>query len=350
MTRPTTYAVLGYGYWGPNLVRNIHAVPDAAAKWVCDLDGKRRDAAKKAFPNVAVTSAMEDVLGDPEVDVVIVSTPVSSHRKLAFAALDAGKHVFVEKPLAKTEADCRDLIAAAESKGLTLAVGHTFVYAGAVRKLKELLDRGVVGDLLYIDSVRTNLGPYRSDVNAIWDLATHDLSIFDYLLGGALPLSVSAVGKAVLGNVEDFAYLSLWYPNDVLVHVHVNWFAPVKLRQMLIAGRKSMLVFDDNEVSEKVRVYDKGGEVQNGAAQQEARVLFRTGDVLLPKFDAREPLFMELCDVNEAVRTGRAPAADGYAGLRIVKILEATARSLAEGGRPIAVAEDVAPLSVANAH
>jgi predicted dehydrogenase len=334
------YAVVGYGYWGPNIVRNLHSVPNAAVKWVCDLDAQRRKAAEKVFPNVRLTAAFEDVLNDPEVDVVVISTPVISHRRLALAALHAGKHVFIEKPLAKTVEECRELLAVADSKHLMLAVGHTFVYAGAVRKLKELLDGGAVGELLYVDSVRTNLGPYRSDVNAVWDLATHDLSILDYLLDGTLPLSVAAVGKAVLGDVEDFAYLTLWYPNDLLAHIHVNWFAPVKLRQMLIAGRKSMLVFDDNEVSEKVRMYDKGGEMLGRDAEYEARVQFRTGDVLLPKLDTREPLFIELCDINEAVRTGSVPVGDASAGLRVVQILEGATRSLSENGRPVDVVAD----------
>jgi predicted dehydrogenase len=329
----TTYAVVGYGYWGPNIVRSLHAVPNAAVKWVCDLDATRLESAQKVFPDVRTTAALSEVLGDPEVDAVVISTPVSAHRKLAGVALAAGKHVFVEKPLASTAHECRELITAAESKGLTLAVGHTFVYAGAVQRIKELVDAGVVGELLYLDSVRTNLGPYRSDVNAIWDLATHDLSIFDYVLDGALPVSVSAVGKVLLGEVEDFAHLTLWYPGNLLAHIHVNWFAPIRQRPMLIVGNKSMIVFDDNEPAEKVRIYDKGGEVVD-RVHGNVRVRFRTGDVLLPKHDLGEPLLKELTSFNQAVRTGTRPVSDAHSGLRIVQILEAANRSLKEGGRP----------------
>ena len=338
MTKPAnTFAVVGYGYWGPNIVRNLHAIPDATVKWVCDLDSGRHAAVEKAFPTVKATSDLQSVLSDPDVDAIVVCTPVRAHHAVAVAALEAGKHVFVEKPLARTERECREIIELARAKGRKLAVGHTFIYSGAVRKLKDLLDEGVVGRPLYLDSVRTNLGPYRGDVNALWDLATHDIAIFDYLTNGALPTSVSATGKAVLGDVEDFAYVSLRYPGGLPAHIPGNGFAPVKTREMLVVGDKKMVVYDANEATEKIRIYDKGGEATPAGLNGERQVRFRSNGAVIPKLDGTEPLFAELADFNAAILTNAEPKSDGESGLRIVKVLEAASRSLAAAGEAVTI-------------
>jgi predicted dehydrogenase len=337
-------AVVGYGYWGPNLVRNFWEVPDARLVSVCDLKPERLAGVQGRYPAVEITSNFNDILNDTRIDAVAIATPVFSHFDLALRALQAGKHVFVEKPMASTSEQAARLVDEAEKRGLVLAVDHTFIHTGAVRKMRELVDDGV-GDVYYYDSVRVNLGLFQHDVSVIWDLAVHDLSIMDYVLPYK-PVAVSAAGVShVEGEPENIAYLNLFFSNTVIAHVHVNWLAPVKVRRTLVGGSKKMIVYDDLEPSEKIKVYDKGitlnGNGQgngNGDKRYQMLVGYRTGDMWAPQLDMREALGVELREFVGCVQQRKSPIADGHAGLRVVRILEAATQSLAERGRVIELA------------
>jgi predicted dehydrogenase len=249
---------VGCGYWGPGLVRNFYENDLVELKYICDLQPERLAKLKKRYPTVIATTQYSDLLNDPELDAIAVATPVDSHYKLAKAALEAGKSVLVEKPMCTTSQQCLDLVATAEDRGLTLMVDHTFVYHPAVRQIKEIIDRGELGKILYFDSTRVNLGLFQSDVNVIWDLAPHDLSMIDFLLGQT-PISVSAFGSCHAGNdIEDIAYISLEFEDNLIAHLNVSWLSPVKLRHVMIGGTKKMILFDDLQPAEKIRVYDKG--------------------------------------------------------------------------------------------
>jgi predicted dehydrogenase len=332
-------AVIGYGYWGPNLVRNFALLDDANVVAVCDRSADRLAIVERLYPAVRTYRDVEQVLADPEVDAVVVATPVSTHFELALAALTAGKHVLVEKPITQTSAEARQLIDEAERRGLTLMVDHTFVYTSAVRKISELLENGSLGRLLYFDSVRVNLGLFQHDVSVLWDLAVHDLSIMDYLIGVS-PTQVAATGIShVEGAPENIAYLTCFFEHDLLAHFHVNWLAPVKVRQTMICGSKQMIVYDDIEASEKVKVYDKGvtlGESQEEVLYQQ-KVGYRTGDMWAPRIDAVEALLVEAQHFIECIRTGAKPNTPGEAGLRVVSILEAATTSMRLRGQPVAL-------------
>jgi predicted dehydrogenase len=332
-------AVVGYGYWGPNLVRNFAETPGAQLLWVCDLKKDRLGAVQMRYPTVQITDDFDEVLRDPRVDAIAIATPVFAHYKLAMQAMMAGKHVFVEKPMASTSEEARRMVEEANRRGLILAVDHTFIHTGAVRKMREIIETGL-GDVYYYDSVRVNLGLFQHDVSVVWDLAVHDLSIMDYVLPEK-PVAVSATGMGhVAGEPENIAYLTLFFESKLIAHIHVNWLAPVKVRRTLIGGSNKMIVYDDLEPSEKIKVYDKGitlngNAEQNGDKVYEMRVGYRTGDMYAPQLDMTEALGRELKQFVDCVTNKTQPLADGHAGLRVVRILEAATQSLAQRGRVI---------------
>lgn len=332
-------AVVGYGYWGPNLVRNFAETPGANLIWVCDLKKERLGPVQLRYPTVQITDDFDEVLRDPRVHAIAIATPVSAHYMLAMKAMMAGKHVFVEKPMASTSEEARRMVDEAARRGLILAVDHTFIHTGAVRKMREIIDSGL-GDMYYYDSVRVNLGLFQHDVSVIWDLAVHDLSIMDYVLPEK-PVAVSATGMGhVMGEPENIAYLTLFFESKLIAHIHVNWLAPVKVRRTLVGGSNKMIVYDDLEPSEKIKVYDKGitlnGDVeQNGDKVYQMRVGYRTGDMYAPQLDMTEALGRELKQFVDCVAENTQPLADGHAGLRVVRILEAATQSLAQRGRVI---------------
>ena len=336
-------AVVGYGYWGPNLVRNFCEVADAQLVCVCDQRKERLAAVQARYPAVSVTDDFNDVLSDPQVHAVAIATPVSTHFRLALSALMAGKHVLVEKPMTATAEEARRLVDEAARRNLVLAVDHTFIHTGAVRKMRELASDGL-GEIYYYDSVRVNLGLFQHDVSVLWDLAVHDLSIMDYVLP-ARPVAVSATGISHVANEpENIAYLNLFFDSNLIAHIHVNWLAPVKVRRTLVGGSSKMIVYDDLEPSEKIKVYDRGitlnGNPQkNGEKVYQMLVGYRTGDMWAPKLDTSEALGTELRQFIDCIRTGGTPCADGQAGLRVVRILEAASQSLAQRGRLIELQE-----------
>ena len=331
--------VIGCGYWGPKLVRNFSDVPGARVTTICDLDRDRLADVRARYPWVRATTRANELIGATDVDAVVVATPVSSHYDLASRALAAGKHVLVEKPLATSAVQAERLVEEAARRRLVLLVDHTFVYTGAVRKIRDLLAGEGVGEVLYYDSVRIDLGPYRHDVNVLWDLAAHDLSILDYLLG-AQPRAVSATGaRHLAGGTETVAYITLFFDDSLIAHVHANWLAPVKVRSLLIGGREKMIVYNDLEPIEKVRVYDKGIVVNDDPdSVYQMRVGYRTGDMWAPRVDPTEALRTEAAHFLRCVSDGEPPMSGGDAGLRVVRILEATSQSLAAHGGPVVLA------------
>ena len=331
-------AVIGYGYWGPNLVRNFSWLENTHVKYVCDLDESRLQKVGTMFPNVEITTTdYKKVLNDSSIDAVAISTPVQTHYPLAKAALEAGKHVLLEKPMTDDVKQGEELIELAESKNLTLMVDHTFLYTGAVRKMKELIESGDIGDVYYFDSVRVNLGLFQNDVNVLWDLAPHDLSIMRYLIDKP-PVSVSATGVAhVNEGMENIAYMTVYYADTTIAHFHVNWLSPIKVRQALIGGSEKMIVYDDMENTEKVKVYDKGIEIKpdDKDALYNTLIQYRTGDMYAPKLDGREALKVECQHFAECVNERKKPITDGRFGLDIVKMLAAAQTSMKEQGRII---------------
>jgi predicted dehydrogenase len=337
-SEPIRIGVIGYGYWGPNLVRNFAEVPGAQMAVVSDLSPDRLAQVSSRYPAVRTTTDVQDLLSDPTVDAVVIATPVRTHFSLAMRALEAGKHVLVEKPMAETSEQGRILIETADRLGLTLMVDHTFVYTGAVRKIRELVDNGRLGRLYYYDSVRVNLGLFQHDVNVLWDLAVHDLAIMDYILAKQ-PHSVAATGAAhIAGKPVNTAYLTCFFEDSLIAHFHVNWLAPVKIRRTLIGGEKEMVVYDDLEPSEKIKVYDKG--ISLNADSEDAYKLmvgYRAGDMYAPQLSMTEGLRVEALHFLDCIRNKQRPISDGRAGLRVLRILEAANESLADSGRPVAL-------------
>lgn len=330
--------VIGHGYWGPNLVRNFAESNDAELVAVSDLRTERLVKMRKRYPVVRATTDHRELLTDATIDAVAIATPVSTHFGLAMEALEAGKHVLVEKPLAARSDQAQRLIATAERRGLVLMVDHTFVYTGAVRKIRELVSGDTLGEIYYYDSVRVNLGLFQHDVNVIWDLAVHDLSIMDYVIPYR-PCAVSATGlRHFNGGTEDIAYLTMFFDNSLIAHVHVNWLAPVKLRRTLIGASRKMVVYDDLEQVEKVKVYDKGITVNNHLSEDKVMQLmvgYRTGDMLAPQVDVTEALRTEVDHFLRCIEKNEQPITDGAAGLRVVRILEAATESMQAQGRPV---------------
>lgn len=335
--------VIGYGYWGPNLLRNFAEVPGAQVWAVSDLRPERLAMAHARYPAITVTTDCQALIADPAIEAVVIMTPVSTHFDLALKALQAGKHVLVAKPLAGSSAQVEVLIGEAERRGLTLMVDHTFIYTGAVRRIKELVDSGSLGRLYYYDSVRVNLGLFQHDVNVLWDLAVHDLSIMDYVLG-ELPTAVAATGAAhIPGQPVNMAYLTCFFDENLIAHHHVNWLAPVKVRRTLICGDRQMIVYDDLEPSEKVKVYDKGVTLNGGPERiLESLIGYRTGDMWAPQLSLTEGLRVEAQHFLECIRQRSWPLSDGRAGLRVVRILEAATQSLAHRGMPVELPEEPA--------
>jgi predicted dehydrogenase len=331
----TTVGVIGCGYWGPNLLRNFAENEAAQLRWICDLDDARLTSMGRRYPAARTTNDYQTLLADPELDAVAVVTPVATHFAMAKEALLANKHVLVEKPLTATASQAEELIQLAADKRRTLMVDHTFVYTGAVRKMKDILTSGELGDLLYFDSVRINLGLFQRDINVLWDLAPHDLSIMDYLIERQ-PEAVSALGSChIEQGIESIAYLMMMFPGDFIAHFHFNWLAPVKIRRTLIAGSRKMILYDDIEPTEKVRVYDKGvttNRIGDREADYQTLVSYRTGDVWAPRLDATEALRYVVAEFIDSIRTARKPLTDGTAGLRIVRLLEAAQQSIKNGG------------------
>lgn len=330
--------VIGYGYWGPNLVRNFAEVSGSRIVAVSDLRPERLALVENRYPTVKATTDYRELLADPGIDAIAIVTPVSTHFELAMQALRAGKHVLVEKPLAATSEQAVRLIEEADRQSRVLMVDHTFVYTGAVRKIRELLKRNDLGDLYYYDSARINLGLFQHDVNVIWDLAVHDVSIMDYLLSSE-PCGISATGVShVPGEPENIAYITIFFPNNLIAHIYVNWLAPVKIRRTIIGGSQKMIIYDDLEPSEKVRVYDKGIIVDNNQESVYQMLIgYRTGDMWAPQLDVTEALHTAVTHFIRCIEDGQRPITDGAAGLRVVQLLEAASRSMAARGRPVEV-------------
>ena len=323
--------VIGYGYWGPNIVRNLSNVDGCEVVAIADSVATARMRAHKAHPSIKITAESSEVTGSAEIDAVAIVTPVWTHYELAKAALENGKHVFVEKPFTNSSAKAEELIELAEKKNLRIMVDHTFLFTGAVKKIHELIQDGSVGKLYYYDATRVNLGLFQHDVNVLWDLAAHDLSIMDHLIGAA-PEAISATGQSHLNSCEDVAYMTVYFPEKVLAHINANWLSPVKVRTTLIGGEKRMLVWNDLEADEKVKIYDKGVKINNREGVYELLVSYRSGDMWAPHLEAGEALNRELSYFADCVSNGKAPFNDGRAGLRIVRMLEAASQSIAKRG------------------
>jgi predicted dehydrogenase len=323
-------AVVGLGYWGPNLVRNFSASDRVEEVLCCDLDPHRVKQLVTKFPHVKAVESYEEIL-KTDCDAVAIATPISRHYTMGMQALRHGKHILVEKPMAVNSRECEEMIRCAEEHDRVILVDHTFLYTGAVRKMKEIVTRGDVGDVYYFDSVRVNLGIFQHDVNVIWDLAPHDLSILDFVLGKR-PSAVSAVGVNHYNHMEDVAYLTVHFGEKMMAHVHVNWLAPVKIRRILVGGSKKMILYDDMEPSEKVKVYDSGVKVVTREGIYKTLVEYRTGDMFAPKVDQSEALSLVVDDFLTAIESRRRPTADGETGLRVVRVLEAAERSVRQHG------------------
>lgn len=322
-------AVVGLGYWGPNLARNISACKGLELAALCDRDEARLEEIGAGFPAARRTAALDDVIGDPTIEAVFIAVPLAHHFAIAAAALRAGKHVFVEKPLAQTSAEAAELVALAERQQRVLMVDHIFVYTGAVQMMAKLVQGGAIGRPLYYDSVRVNLGLFQSDCNVLWDLAVHDVAIFDHVFGEA-PVHLSAFGVKHGGtNQESIAHLTAFFPSGMIAHIHVSWLAPVKIRKVLVGGDAKMIVYDEVEPDEKLKIYDRGltmtGSPENALAM---KVDYRMGDVSVPKLDRTEALRTAIAHFRDCVREGRTPITDGRAGLRAVRVLEAADRAI----------------------
>lgn len=329
-------AVVGCGYWGPNLVRNFWESDETELRWVCDLVPERLVNIRKRYPAVNLTNSLEEVLADPKVDGVCIATPSHTHFALAKQVLEADRHVLVEKPLCDSSEKVEQLIELAEQRKKVLMVDHTFLYNPAVRAIREILDSGRLGKLLYFDSTRVNLGLFQRDVNVLWDLAVHDLAIMDYLIHDRKPVAISATGIAhVSGQPENMAYLTCFYEDNLVAHIHANWLAPVKLRRTLLSGEKQMIVYDDLEPSERIKVYDKGITVSDEKELRKLLISYRSGDCWCPKVPPGEALENEVLHFAECIRTGSRALSDGMAGLRVVKMIEAGSLSIQQRGAPV---------------
>ena len=325
------FGVIGYGYWGPNVVRNLAGLDGSRVIAIAELNEKGRLRAQKAYPGVHVTADTQGVISSPEIDAIAIITPVWTHYELAKAALENGKHVFVEKPFTSTASQAERLIDLALRKNLTIMVDHTFLFTGAVKKIFQLINEGTMGKLYYYDSTRVNLGLFQHDINVLWDLAPHDLSIMDHLLN-ATPEAIVATGQNHLNCHEDVAYMTLYFPDNVIAHINVNWLSPVKVRTTLIGGERRMLVWNDLEADEKLRVYDKGVNIKSREGVYDLLVSYRSGDMWAPQLEQVEALREELAYFVECVSNGRDPHNNGCAGLRVVKMLEAATESLKNKG------------------
>jgi predicted dehydrogenase len=328
--------VIGYGYWGPNLVRNFAENRDTRVIAVSDFSADRLALASRRYPGIDTSSDANELIADARVDAVVIATPVSTHYDLAKRALQSGKHVLLSKPMVSSADEARELVAEADKRRLTLMVDHTFVFTPAVRMMNKLVSEGTLGRIYYYDSVRVNLGIFQHDVNVIWDLAVHDLSIMDYVLPSK-PRAIAATAvRHFASEPENIAYLTLTYPDDLIGHVHVNWLAPVKVRLTLVSGSEKMIVYDDVEVVEKIKVYDSGVTLNvSNEKVYEALIGYRTGDMWSPRLDPAEALHSEVQHFVECIESGQEPVTSGRAGLRTVMALEAASLSMTRGGTAI---------------
>ena len=325
------FGVIGFGYWGPNVVRNLANLEGSQVVSIAEMSPAARARAQKAYPGIRVTADAAELIASPDIDAVAVITPVWTHYELAKAALENGKHVFVEKPFTSTTAQGEALIELASRKNLKIMVDHTFLFTGAVKKICQLLDEGILGQLYYYDSTRVNLGLFQHDINVLWDLAPHDLSIMDHLIK-ANPEAIVATGQKHLNCHEDVAFMTLYFPDNVIAHINVNWLSPVKVRTTLIGGEKRMLVWNDLEADEKLKVYDKGVAITNREGVYELLVNYRSGDMWAPQLEQVEALRQELSYFVDCVSNSKDPHNDGCAGLRVVRMLEAATDSLNKRG------------------
>ena len=328
--------VIGYGYWGPVVARNIHSAEGCRLVAICDGNAAALARASKTYPDIQVMTDALELIRSPYIDAVAVITSVWTHFELAKAALENGKHVFVEKPFTSKAAQAEQLIELAERKNRIIMVDHTFLFTGAVRKIRELIDEGALGKLYYYDSTRVNLGLFQHDVNVLWDLAPHDLSIMDYLIQRD-PDVVIATGQNHLNGLEDVGYMTIYFDDSIIAHINVNWLSPVKVRTTLLGGEKKMVVWNDLEADEKVKLYDKGVNIANGQGIYDLLVGYRSGDMWAPKIEQTEALSGEAKYFAECLEKNQRPFNDGVAGLRVVKLLEAADQSLKERGKAIRV-------------
>jgi predicted dehydrogenase len=326
--------VIGYGYWGPNIVRNFNGIDRAQVVSVCDLSESALGKVRKLYPAVNTTTNVDDVISSNTIDAIAIITPVFTHFEIAKKALENGKHVFVEKPFTSTVEQAEKLIEIANKKNLKIMVDHTFLFTGAVRRIKELIDEQVLGKLYYFDSTRVNLGLFQHDVNVVWDLAPHDFAIMDYVIPEK-PLAVSATGEIHYNGFEDVAYVTVYCENNVIAHFNVNWLSPVKLRTTLVGGDKKMLVWNDLEADEKLKVYDKGVDIKSREHVYDLLISYRSGDVWVPKVNQIEALKMEAEQFVDYIEKNSTAINDGMAGLRVVKMLEAANESIRARGRLI---------------
>jgi predicted dehydrogenase len=324
--------VIGYGYWGPNVVRNFNGIPNAEVVSICDYQQSALKRARNIYPKMNITSDCREILYSPRIDAVVIVTPVSTHFDIAKQALENGKHIFIEKPFTSSVEQAEQLIELAEKKNLKIMVDHTFLFTGTVKKIKQLIDDGTMGDLYYFDSTRVNLGLFQKDVNVIWDLAPHDLSIMDHLFN-TNAVAVAATGMAHFDNdLENVAYITVYLSGNLIAHINVNWLSPVKIRMTMIGGRKKMVVWNDLVSDEKLRVYDRGVDPADKESAYPLRVNYRSGDMWAPKVEQTEALKEEAEYFIDCITNDKTPFNDGYSGLRVVKMLEATERSIKKGG------------------
>lgn len=334
--------VVGYGYWGPRLVRNFTVAPGADLRMILEIDADKRALAAQSHPGVTVTDKYSDFLRGDELDLIVIATPLSSHYELAMAALKAGRHVLVEKPIAASAEETLRMIEAADHAQRVLMVDHTFIYTEAVKKIRQLVSSGDLGEIYYFDSVRVNLGLFQHDTNVIHDLAVHDLSIMDHVLP-AMPTKVSATGARHFDDQrENVAFLTLFSAdNSVISHIHVNWLAPVKIRRTLIGGSRKMVVYDDLDPEQKIKIYDKGVEFAETADDiRKLNVSYRVGDLWAPNLEMREALQTMVCHLIDCIETNTTPTTDGQAGLRVVRYLEAADKSMKMNGVPVDIIQD----------
>jgi len=338
-------AAIGCGYWGPNLIRNFNAHPEVEFKKICDLDDERRAHMAELYPQAEVISDHQLILDDSSIDAVVVATPVSTHYLLGKAVLEAGKHLFIEKPMAASAAECEELNAIAESKGLHIMVGHTFLFVPAVRKIRQLMADGDLGEIFYVNIRRLNLGIFQRDANVVWDLVPHDIAMLNYLFGSS-PERVSATGQCFVQkekDLEDVAFVTLEYPTGQIAHIHASWLDPNKIREATFVGSKKMVVYDDVSMTEKLRIYDKGVDVMpHYDGFGEFHLAYRHGDILVPKIEQAEPLKVETSHFVDVVLGRETSLSDGKLGLQVVETLEKACISIKDGGKP----QDLAHASV----
>ena len=335
--------IIGYGYWGPNLVRNFFAANDCLVKMVADARMGRLEQLKKVFPSILGVRTADDIILNPQIDAVVIATPVSAHFDLARRALLQGKHVLVEKPMTASVEEAEILINLAEKHGLLLMVDHTFLYTGAVQKMRQLINKNELGNIKYVDSTRINLGLFQSDINVLWDLAPHDLSILSYLVDET-PYSVNARGITHTCNgIENIAYLTVNFPSGLIAHFNCSWTSPVKVRMMLIGGDEKMILYNDLENTEKIKIYDTGYTYYNDEERQQVLVDYRTGDIHVPKVSTTEALLNMANDFVSCIQTGNKPESSCYLGLEVVKILEASTSSIKNQGREVVIENQSTP-------